>query len=92
VIVSQDNGIMITAMAPTFVNGQARLMVSAASASRLNLVVTDMMGRSMKQMQINVPAGSSETVLDLSALKAGIYQVGALVNGLPLSVIRFQKN
>jgi hypothetical protein len=55
-------------------------------------VVTDMMGRSVKQMQINVTAGSSETMLDLSSLKAGIYQVGALMNGLPVSIIRFQKN
>ena len=91
-IVSQDNRLTITAMAPTFVSSQAKLMISAAGASRLNLVVTDMMGRSVKQMQVSVPAGSSETTLELSSLRSGIYQIGAMVNGLPVSVIRFQKN
>ncbi|MEO6917052.1 MAG: hypothetical protein ABI151_16725 [Chitinophagaceae bacterium] len=92
IIVNKEMSASQATMYPTLVISQARFSISDAKGGRLDVMVSDMQGRVVKQLQLNVTAGSFETTMDLSALKSGVYQVTGVMNGLPVTVNRFVKN
>lgn len=77
---------------PTMVATQSKFAITATRSGRLDLLVTDMSGRNVRQQQFALNAGHFETVLDLCSLKPGIYQLSSLVNGVASGTIRFVKN
>jgi hypothetical protein len=84
-------GILITSMMPTLVVNKARINVSSSERNTIQLVVTDMQGRIVKQQQAGIVAGNQEIWLNLSALSSGAYQVTGYVDGQRTSTIRFIK-
>jgi len=83
------DGLFLTAMIPTVVTDRARVNVSSSERGKLQLVVTDMYGRVVKQQINGVESGTQEIWMDLRALPAGTYSVIGYMNGKRSSVIRF---
>lgn len=83
------DGLFLTAMTPTIVTDRARVSVSTSERGNLQLVVTDMYGRVVKQQINGVETGTQEIWMDLRTLPNGAYNVVGYLNGKRSSVIRF---
>jgi hypothetical protein len=91
-IMNGNKGVVITSMMPTLVTNRARLNITSSEKTGLQLVVTDIYGRSVKQQLHTLTNGNQEIWLNLATLPAGTYQVtGYLQNGEKTSSIRFIK-
>lgn len=90
-IINNDNGIEITSLLPTLVTSQAKLSVVASKGGHLELVVTDMQGRSWRKLGTTVSAGNTDLWLDMSGLPSGTYQVTGYMNGTKTTTLRFVK-
>jgi len=90
VISNGTDGLFLTSMWPTVVtNGNAQLSVSSSQRGSLQLVITDMYGRIVKQQINSVDAGSQSIRLDLHTLPGGAYQVTGYMDGKRSTTIRF---
>jgi hypothetical protein len=90
VISNGTDGLFLTSMWPTVVtNGNAQLSVSSSQRGSLQLVITDMYGRIVKQQINSVDAGSQSIRLDLHTLPGGAYQVTGYMDGKRSATIRF---
>ena len=78
-------------LAPTVVTGKANLRINALKAGQMELMVTDMSGRSWKKLTLAVSAGSSSNMLNLSDLPAGTYQISGYMDGKKTAAVRFIK-
>jgi hypothetical protein len=92
VLTNGTDGLFLTSMAPTIVtNGRARVSVTSSQRGNLQLVITDMYGRIVKQQINGIDAGSQEIWLNLHALPGGTYQVTGYLDGKRSASIRFIK-
>ena len=78
-------------LAPTVVRSSASLRINAVKDGQLQLVVTDMSGRSWKKLVLAVRAGSSASLVNFSDLPAGTYQISGYLDGKQTAAIRFIK-
>lgn len=91
-VMNGSKGVVITSMMPTLVNDRARLSISSSEKVSMQLVVTDLHGRSMKQQLTSITTGNQEIWMNLGNLPAGVYQVtGYLSTGEKTSTMRFIK-
>ncbi len=91
-IMNGTKGVVITSMMPTLVTNRALLNISSSEKVNLQLVVTDIYGRSIKQQVHALTTGNQEIWMNLATLPAGTYQVtGYLQSGEKTSTIRFIK-
>lgn len=89
-VMNGSKGIVITSMMPTLVINRARLNISSSEKGNIQLVVTDIYGRIVKQQVNALTTGNQEIWLNLSTLPAGTYQVtGYTSTGEKTSSIRF---
>jgi hypothetical protein len=92
VITNGTDGLFLTSMWPTLVtSGRAQLNVSSSQRGNLQLVVTDMFGRIVKQQISGIESGSQQIWLNLHALPGGAYQVTGYLDGKRSASIRFIK-
>jgi hypothetical protein len=91
VITNGTDGIFLTGMTPTIVTGRARIGVTASQRGSLQLVITDMYGRIVKQQINTVDQGSQDIWLNLYSLASGAYQVTGYIDGKRTASIRFIK-
>lgn len=85
-------GVVITSMMPTLVTNRARLNISSSEKVNMQLVVTDLYGRTIKQQMHAITTGNQEIWMNLATLPVGTYQVtGYLQTGEKTSTIRFIK-
>jgi hypothetical protein len=92
VLTNGTDGLFLTSMWPTVVtNGRAQVNVSSSQRGNLQLVVTDMYGRIVKQQISSVEAGSQQIWLNLHALPGGAYHITGYMDGKRSSSIRFVK-
>lgn len=91
-IMNGSKGILITSMMPTIVTNRSRLQITSSENSNLELVVTDLYGRTVHRQVNGITRGNQDIWLNLANLPNGAYQVtGYLRNGERTSTIRFIK-
>lgn len=91
-IMNGSKGVVITSMMPTLVTNRARLNISSSEKVNIQLVVTDIYGRTIKQQVNALTTGNQEIWMNLATLPVGTYQVtGYLQTGEKTSTIRFIK-
>ena len=87
----KNRGVEIVSLQPTLVNSEAVLYVAAASAGKLELVISDMTGKRIQTQTISVVEGENKLPLHLGALAAGVYHLSGFTADGKTSVIRFVK-
>lgn len=91
-VMNGSKGVVITSMMPTLVTNRARLNISSSEKITMQLVVTDIYGRTIKHQINSLTTGNQEVWLNLATLPAGTYQVtGYLSTGEKTRSIRFIK-
>ena len=89
-VMNGSKGVIITSMMPTIVTNRAKLNISSSEKVVIQLQVTDLFGRAVKQQVHTLTTGNQEIWLNLGTLPAGTYQVtGYLSTGERTSTIRF---
>ena len=78
-------------LAPTVVRNTGSLRINAIKDGQMQLVVTDLLGRSWKKLSIVVKAGSSANLINFSDLPAGTYQLSGYMDGKQTAALRFVK-
>ncbi|HRI25805.1 MAG TPA: T9SS type A sorting domain-containing protein [Ferruginibacter sp.] len=87
-----DRGFDVQQIAPNPVTGTSfKLKLSAAQATAMEILVTDLQGRVQQQQPVNAIAGSNEILVDVRNLPAGTYQVFGRGNDGRTAVLRFVK-
>lgn len=91
-VMNGSKGVVITSMMPTLVTNRARLNISSSEKVAIQLLVTDIYGRTIQQQVHTLTTGNQEIWLNLGTLPAGTYQVtGYLATGERTTSIRFIK-
>lgn len=85
------DGLFLAQMAPTVVIDRARIRVTSANRGNLQMVVTDMQGRIVKQQISGIDVGRQEIWLNLQSLASGAYQLTGYLDGKRSASIRFIK-
>jgi hypothetical protein len=91
-VMNGSKGVVITSMMPTIVTNRAKLNISSSEKVVIQLQVTDLYGRAIKQQVHTLTNGNQEIWLNLATLPTGTYQVtGYLSTGERTTTIRFIK-
>jgi hypothetical protein len=91
-IINKETGFDIAGILPSLINNNtAVLNTSAAKKMQLTVVVTDMLGKQVEQVQYNLIAGSNQIPLNFTNLAAGTYQLVGYTTEGKSKTIRFVK-
>jgi hypothetical protein len=90
-VTNGSDGLFLATMAPTVVIDRARIKVTSGQRGNLQLVITDMSGRIVKQQINGVDAGSQDIWLNLQSLSKGVYHITGFFDGKRSTTIRFIK-
>lgn len=71
---------------PNPTSGEFTLQVDLAQSVNLEIIVTDLVGNKLQQLQVEAVKGINTFILDASAFPAGIYQVSLLGTEEPLTL------
>jgi len=75
-LINATKGFDIRSIAPNpIVGGKFNLQVSAAQSANMQLVITDMQGRTLQQQNASLTAGFNVVPVNVRSLAAGTYQV-----------------
>lgn len=88
-VLNGTKGILLTSMIPTIVTNSAILNISSSEKGTMQLLITDMHGRIIKQQQAAIGTGNQQVTLNLQSLASGAYQVTAFMNNIQVGTIRF---
>jgi hypothetical protein len=90
-VTNGTDGLFLAQMAPTVVIDRARITVTSPTRGNLQMVVTDMQGRIVKQQINGIDVGSQPIWLNLQSLASGAYQLTGYLDGKRSASIRFIK-
>lgn len=85
-----SNGFGISQLRPVPATNELNFNIGANSNGQVSLEVTDIAGKSVTKMTMDVTAGSKTVTIDLSSLSAGLYNLNAQM-GQDVSRVRFVK-
>ncbi|MFM7176275.1 MAG: T9SS type A sorting domain-containing protein [Bacteroidota bacterium] len=85
-----SNGFGISQLRPVPATNELNFNIGANSNGQVSLEVTDIAGKSVTKMTMDVTAGSKTVTIDLSSLSAGVYNLNAHM-GQDVSRVRFVK-
>lgn len=89
-LINASKGIDIMNIAPNpIVNGQFNLKVSSAEKTDMQLVITDLQGRVLQQLKVNLVAGFNNIPMSVRNLAAGSYQLFGHTGEERSKVLRF---
>jgi uncharacterized membrane protein (DUF4010 family) len=88
-VLNGAKGVLLTSLIPTVVSSTATLTVSSSEKGNMQLMVTDMHGRIVKQQIAAIGIGNQQVILNLLSLPSGAYQVTAFMNNSQVGTIRF---
>jgi len=88
-VLNGAKGIMFTSLMPTVVTSTATLNISSSDRGTMQLMVTDMYGRIVKQQNVAIGTGNQQVILNLQNLPNGAYQVSGYMNNSKVGTIRF---
>ncbi|MEO7311625.1 MAG: hypothetical protein ABIX01_14570 [Chitinophagaceae bacterium] len=91
-IINNDKHLEFAGLFPTLVSSQALLSLTAAAAGTIHTVIADISGRIVRTATIQVPGGSSSTIIDCTTLANGAYTITGYTNAGKTQTIRFIKN
>jgi Secretion system C-terminal sorting domain len=90
-LINKTSGIVFNSIMPSLVMDNTILVLSAAKTESINLVITDMNGRVVTQLNRKVVAGTNNIELNIASLQAGIYLVNGTTATEKTPAIRFVK-
>jgi hypothetical protein len=90
-VMNRGDGLILTSLIPTVVHGSAMLTITSSRRQVIDIMISDMQGRRMKQVHYRVPAGNATIQLLLDNLARGTYQLHGLTTEGKTNVIRFIK-
>lgn len=90
-LINKANGIVISSIMPTVTENTTVIVISAAKAETISLVVTDVNGRIVKQLNSRVVAGTNNIELNVTNLQAGVYMINGLTATEKTPAMRFVK-
>ncbi|MFM8917054.1 MAG: T9SS type A sorting domain-containing protein [Bacteroidota bacterium] len=85
-----SNGFGISQLRPVPATNELNFNIGANSNGQVSLEVTDIAGKSVTKMTMDVTAGSKTVTIDLSSLSGGVYNLNARM-GQDASRVRFVK-
>jgi hypothetical protein len=88
-VMNGAKGVVLTSLIPTIVTNSATLTISSSEKGTMQIMVTDMFGRIVKQQLTAIGTGNQQVSLNLQQLPAGAYQVTAVMNNQRVGTIRF---
>lgn len=88
-VLNGAKGVLMTSLIPTIVSSTATLTVSSSEKGSLQLIITDMYGRVVKQQIAAITNGNQQIILNVQNLPNGAYQVTGLMNNNKVGTIRF---
>ena len=91
VVLNKENGFDIISLAPTFVNNNAILNITAAQKTKMELLITDIAGKQVQKIEYSLIAGSNRFNVNLANLGAGAYQMKGYTKDGGSATIRFVK-
>jgi hypothetical protein len=89
-IINDTKGVLITSLSPNPVTDQASVVVNAAKAGAVNFIITDMMGRPLRQWKASINEGSNALPVSVTGLANGVYHLSAKT-AESATVVRFIK-
>ncbi|MBS1509943.1 MAG: hypothetical protein JST86_03830 [Bacteroidetes bacterium] len=90
-IINKDAGFELVNMIPSVVQSSAVLNVAAAQKTKMTVVITDIAGRRVEKLDVNLVAGSNRVKLNLAGLAAGSYQITGYTAEGDVRTLRFVK-
>lgn len=92
-LLNADKGMEMVNIVPNPVvsDGRFTLNISAAKASQVNLVITDMTGRVVQQQQKTLTAGYNSLPMNVAMLAPGTYNITGITDGDKTRILRFVK-
>jgi hypothetical protein len=91
-VVNKTTGSVLTALFPNVVHHQATLSLSSAEKTAIQIIITDMLGRTVKRINASTAEGSSQLTIDCSSLSKGTYQLTGFANRSQTNILRFVKD
>ncbi len=88
-VLNGAKGILFTSLIPTIVTSTATLNISSSDKGTMQLMITDMYGRIIKQQYVAIGTGNQQVILNLQNLPNGAYQVSGFMNNNKVGTIRF---
>lgn len=86
------NTVVIGNVYPNPVRNNMNVILSAPSNEKVNLVITDLAGKVVKQQSLQLKAGDNSVSLDVNALPSGNYLIKAIcASGCQTAVSKFVK-
>ncbi|MBC7850052.1 MAG: T9SS type A sorting domain-containing protein [Chitinophagaceae bacterium] len=90
-VLNGSRGVLLTSLQPTVVTSGTMLTVSSSEKGTMQLMITDMYGRIVKQQLASIGTGNQQIQLNVQNLSSGAYQVTAVMNNERVGTIRFVK-
>jgi hypothetical protein len=90
-VINKASGFDIVNLLPNIVTDAAVLNVTSAQQTKMNVVITDMMGHKIQESAYALVAGSNQFSLNLAHLAAGTYQISGYTADGFKKTIRFVK-
>ena len=91
-LLNKDNGFDLISLMPNPVKTISVLSMASATASKMEIIITDITGKKLAGYTVNLVAGSNQVSLDFSKLSAGTYQVTGYTADGGAKTLRFIKN
>jgi len=88
-IMNGTDGLLLTSLVPTVVTHTAMLTIASSSAQKVDLLITDMLGRLVKKQNYAINAGNTSILISAEGLGAGVYQLVGVSAERKTNVIRF---
>lgn len=90
-LLNQDKGFDLVSLSPNPVRTTAVLTLTTVKGGTMNIVVTDLSGKTVQKQTVIVTAGNNPVNMDLSALSAGTYQITGISAEGEIKTTRFVK-
>lgn len=91
-ILNRESGFEMVSLLPTLVdNGSVLLNVSAAKPMKMEVILSDVLGKTVQRSAYQLISGSNQFLMDVSALAAGTYYVSTYTMEGKSRVLRFVK-
>ena len=90
-IINATDGFDIVALLPNIVHTDMQVSIAAAQKTKLDMAITDVMGRPVSKLQFTASAGSNMFDVNVSKLSAGIYYLTAATANGEIKTMRFVK-
>jgi hypothetical protein len=90
-IINKETGFEITGLLPSFVTNNAILNIFAAQKTKMDIVITDVLGNRVQKVACNLIVGNNQVYLNLANFTPGTYQIIGYTTEGKSRTLRFVK-